>query len=204
MLNTTDAKEGIKIELNTGGPCPVGENSTYLTTFILKCNPDMKRGQFELVKSDFGKDRCENRFEFKTSESCPKVNFYVIWNFVKQFSIIFGAVLILIGIFETFYGSKVMIVTIFLATCMSTITVVFILLFQFIIPSGGNPSIVWVVLGISTIIGILLGYLVSKYNKVVIGMILGGYMGYIVGIILYDSIFVHIHGSPSVKLIFKF
>jgi hypothetical protein len=188
--------------LNSGDACPTGFGQRYKTTFILKCNADMKKGHIELKNVNFNKDQCNNTFEFMTKESCPKINFYVIWEFVNRFSFIFGALLIIIGIFEAFYGAKVVIVTVFLVTSMATITVVFIFLFQFIIPSGGNPNIVWVVLGISSILGIFLGYIVSKYNKIVIGLILGGYMGYIVGIILYDSILMKIHASPGVKFIF--
>lgn len=200
-MNPEDAAKGLKIQLNNGDPCPSGSDLSYQTTFSLICKSDMKNGEIELISANFDKDRCENSFVFNTKEACPKVNFYVVWEFINKFSIIFGAVLILIGIFETFYGAKVMIVTIFLATCMATVTFVFIFLFQFIIPSGGNPNIVWVVLVISIIVGIIIGYIVSKNNKIVIGMILGGYMGYIIGVILYDSMFIHIHASPKVKFI---
>jgi len=158
----------------------------------------MKRGEKKLISSDFSINKCTNTFVFESAESCPKINFYVIWNFISKFSIIFGAVLILVGIFENFYGNKLLIVTVFLATYAATVTFVFVFLFQFIIPSGGHPAIVWVVLAISTVAGLILGYLVSKYKKIVIGMILGGYMGYITGVILYDSIFVKIESSPTV------
>jgi hypothetical protein len=161
----------------------------------------MKSREFNLISANFEINQCLNTFEFQSAEACPKLNFYVIWQFISKFSVIFGAVLILVGLFETFYGAKIMIVTIFLATCMATVTVVFIFLFQFIIPSGGSPAIVWVVLGISILIGIVLGYIVSRYNKAVIGMILGGYMGYILGLILYNSVFVKIESNPTVNLI---
>jgi len=160
----------------------------------------MASGQYNLISTNFKVNQCLNTFEFQTAEACPKINFYLIWQFVEKFSFIFGALLIVIGLFETFYGAKVLIVTIFLATCMATITIVFIFLFQFIIPTGGNPAIVWVVLGISTVVGLLLGYLVSKYNKALIGMILGGYMGYILGLVLYDSFLVKIQSNPTVYI----
>ncbi len=38
-----------------------------------------------------------------------------------------------------------------------------------------------VVLGISLVIGIVLGYLVNKYKQTVLGFTLGGYMGYLLG-----------------------
>jgi hypothetical protein len=65
-----------------------------------------------------------------------------------------------------------------------------------------HPAIVWVALTISTVSGILLGYYVSKYNKIVIGMILGGYMGYITGVILFNSVSVKIESSPTVNILY--
>ena len=201
LINSTDPNEGVSISLNSGSVCSSVPNTTYQTTFLLRCNEKMATGQYDIISKSFKVNQCVNTFEFQTAEACPKINFYLLWQFVSKFSFIFGAVLIVIGLFETFYGAKVMIITIFLATCMATITIVFIFLFQFIIPSGGSPAIVWVVLGISTVVGLVLGYIVSKYNKALIGMILGGYMGYILGLVLYDSFLIKIQSNPTVKIL---
>jgi hypothetical protein len=59
--------------------------------------------------------------------------------------------------------------------------------------------VIWVVLTIAVICGLVLGYLISKYNKFLIGMILGGYMGYILGLVLYNVALNHIKANPVVK-----
>ena len=125
-----------------------------------------------------------------------------MWNFFQSYKIFFGVILIVIGLFEVLLGAKIMIVTIFIVTSLVTITVVFIFLFQFIIPSGGHPGIVWAALGISTVVGFILSYVVAKYREFFIGTILGVYMGYFVGIFLYRVINAFVKGGGAVIFLF--
>jgi hypothetical protein len=162
----------------------------------------MTKGLLNLTaesQNNFDKNKCENILEFESKEACPKADFYGVWNFLQKYKVFFGLFLIVLGLFEVFLGAKLMIVTIFIVSCTLTVTVVFIFLFQFVIPSGAHPAIVWVVLGISSICGLALGYLITKYNKLVIGVILGGYMGYFLGIMLYNLALNKINGSPAVS-----
>jgi hypothetical protein len=163
----------------------------------------MKQGEVNLTQvsiENFDKNKCQNQLEFISLEACPKMNFYAVWNFLQTYKIFFGAILIGVGIFYTFLGAKLVTVTIFLTTCATSVTVVFIFLFEFINLKGANPSVIWVVLTIAVICGLVLGYFVSKYNKFLIGMILGGYMGYILGLVAYNFALNHIKANPVVRI----
>jgi hypothetical protein len=135
---------------------------------------------------------------FESPEACPKANFYNIVLTIKQNIWIFGISTILLGIFLAFFGSKFLIVTIFIFACATTILFFFLLMFQFILPAGSKPEIVWVVLGISIIIGIAAGYYIAKYKDILLAIIFGSFTGFILGNILYNLAFKYINFSPSV------
>lgn len=101
-----------------------------------------------------------------------------------------------------FLGAKITIATLFILVTVMVVTVVSILMFQFL-PQVQNPYMVWVVLGISTVLGIVAAYFVSVYNKAILGLLIGGYMGYLLGTISFTAISVHITASPNVRFLNK-
>ncbi len=71
-------------------------------------------------------------------------------------------------------------------------------MFQFILPTGAKPNIVWVVLGISIILGGIFGYFVVKYRNWLLSIIFGTYTGYIFGNLLYNVGLKYIKANPDV------
>lgn len=135
---------------------------------------------------------------FESPEACPKANFYEVVKIIKENVWIFGIATIILGLFLAFLGSKFVTITIFIFTCATTILFFFLLMFQFILPAGSKPEIVWVVLGISIIIGIIAGYYVAKYKDILLSIVFGGFTGFILGNILYNLAFKYINFSPLV------
>jgi hypothetical protein len=163
---------------------------------------DRKADKRQIIPTDphlFNPNSCHNNLTFVTKEACPLVNMFTVTNFIKNNKIAFGIALLLLGLFLTFLGAKFTIVTIFIIITMATTTLCFVFMFGFILPNSTAKALPWVVLGISGIVGLVLGYFVAKYNKSVIGMILGGYMGYLLGLICYTSMTVNISGNQTVK-----
>ena len=78
--------------------------------------------------------------------------------------------MIFFGLIELFFGKKLIVFTTFLISSVFVISVVFVFFFEFIIPKGSNPNIVWVILGISGILGLVLGYYLSKGYKIFVGL----------------------------------
>jgi hypothetical protein len=182
--------------LNKGDACG---DKNYAVKLDMICNKDAKEPKI-LGTEKFNADSCANSLIIESKHNCPDANVYAVLKFVNQYSIFVGGVLILIGIFLVFLGNKLMIITVFLITMIITVTLVFLLMFGFILPGGANPAIVWVVLGIAVIVGIVLGFLVAKYKKTLIGFALGGYLGYLLGILLYNALLNRIEASPTVSV----
>lgn len=200
LVNSTDPYGGFYINMPNGAQCK-GTNKNYTTQYKMLCNPNMTNSTepYKILNSkDFDTNKCENELIIESKEACPKANFFGIWKFLNDYSYLFGAILIAAGLFGMFFGAKLIVVTIFLITTATTITAVFLFMFYFALPNGGHPAIIWVVLGISIVCGLVLGYFITRYNKIILGIILGCYMGYILGILLFDIALVHIQADPNV------
>ncbi len=201
LLNSTNATQGFKIELNSGEKCKTNPEINYQTSYIMKCNKDMKSNIANLTNAGtFSINTCTQSLEFESKDACPIIDFYLLWNFFNDNYVIFGIAMIVIGLFELLLGAKMITITIFLVTTLASIAVIFIFLFQFIIPSGGSSAMVWVVLGISTVVGLILSYLIAKNNKEVIGIILGCLMGYTFGMMLYSIVIRYVKANPTVSI----
>ena len=139
---------------------------------------------------------------FESKEACPKANFYEVWKLLNDNFWIFGVTMIVIGLFLNFLGSKFINVTIFIFTCILTILFFFILMFQFILPSGAKPEIVWVVLFIAIVLGAILGFFVTRYKNWLLAIIIGTYTGFIFGNLLFNICLKYIEANPDVLLLF--
>lgn len=191
LLNSSDSYGGFEITLNSGQSCISDSSQNYSTSFIMKCSQFMKPGEFNLTQdsiNSFLRTKCKNKLEFYSLEACPKLNFYAFWNFLQEYKIFFGAILIGIGILYTFFGAKLIYVTIYITTCTLSFTIVFIFLFEFVNLNEAKTSIIWVLLTLAIIFGLILGYFVSKYNEFFIGIIFGSLICYIIGLLVFNFV----------------
>ena len=177
--------------MSTGDTCKEGKN--YSITFNMRC--DANETSYKVDGTSFDINKCEHTFDVYSQYNCPKLNFYSVYKVIKERPYIFGSALILLGLFELFLGQKMLEVTIFIITCACVIILVFILFFQFIIPSGVSETIVWFVLAIAIILGLVLGFLITKYKEKIFGIVLGIVLGYIIGQILVNLFLIRIPTS---------
>ena len=156
------------------------------------------------ISTSVGEDKNPNSIVFESKVACPKANFYEVWKLLNDNFWIFGVIMIVFGLFLNFLGSKFVNVTVYIFTCLLTIIAVFILVFQFILKDGSSQTTVWVVLGISVVIGAIFGYIVVKYRNWLLAIIIGGYTGFIFGNLLYNIGLKYIEANPQVIIILMF
>ena len=96
--------------------------------------------------------------------------------------------MIVLGIVVMILGLKIIPVTIFIITCASVITIMFIFIYQYIIPSGTVDSVIYVVLAVSIIGGLFASYVVLQYKEAAFGVILGIAVAIVVGQVLYNLV----------------
>jgi len=97
---------------------------------------------------------------------------------------------VLLGLFFMFFGLRLFNYTIFLITAVCGTLVSGILFFEFV-KFGSAAWILWVIFGACVIVGCVLGYLAVAYEK--LGFFgLGCALGVVGGLLLYNSILVHV------------
>lgn len=165
----------------------------------MKCN---SKAPFRNIKplniDEFDVDACLNIINFEIRESCPLNNLYNNTRFLRKYAIFLGTLLILVGFFECFLGSKYIEVTTFILVTLSTITGTAFIFYQFFEPGNLDDFIIWLVSMLSLVLGGLFSYLVIRNKRVVLGFLLGLTMGVLAGIIFYTGVTVNLHSNPRV------
>ena len=77
-------------------------------------------------------------------------------------SLIFCSVFIVIGLFMTFYGKKFITYTLFLAGFLIVFGVIMAVAFAFFVKRDTTDTIKWVIVGLASVLGLLLGFAVSR------------------------------------------
>ncbi len=191
---------GIKIRLTPSKalPCKKKENEViqnYTVTYHLSCDENLDHDKHILEKVEVH-DTCKYDLYFRTYGGCPTFNLYAVWNFLLKFKVIFGTILIVQGLFFFTLGAKLVIVTLFTVCVLLVVGGMFFIFFV-VLFTEASPVFVWVILVLSLILGVGLGYFVAKYKKGAFGLLLGGYMGFILGVLLYNLLFVKITWAPT-------
>ena len=184
--NTSDNSTFLQIELNSD------ESKNHKIFYILKCNKDQKELKYYPDRSYYKRKTTEDNktfdktvLYFETKEACEKYNFYVIWQFVNDYSFIFASIIIAFGLFNCIAGNYLAKYTTFLLILFGVVVLTFIL-FQFILPSGCAQWIIWVILVIGIIVGCAIGVLVFKHYKKFISFLVGGLAGFLLGEFLFN------------------
>lgn len=102
---------------------------------------------------------------------------------MDQNKIFVGIILIITGLFLLIYGAKLLNSTVYIIGTLATVTlglVVFVYFFN-----AENESTIWIVIGVNTLIGIYLSWLLVKSISIFV-MVLGGDMGYTLGLFVYQ------------------
>lgn len=92
-------------------------------------------------------------------------------------------------------GANMLWLTIFLAAIIACTTVLFILVFFFV--KQGSNTLVWILLVVGLLLGLFVGFFIMKITRAIF-MIIGGYLGYLVAIFLYNLFLNRINVDPKV------
>lgn len=182
----------LHIELNNGNP-----NHTML--YELKCNSTVNK-LFDESKSYHMQKMSDGKYQtvlyFESKHACPKYNFYVIWKFVNDYVGFFALALIAFGAFNCLLGHKLAKFTAFLLALFGVVVVV-LFFSQYILPSGCDEWVIWVILIIGIILGCTAGYFVFKYHEKILTFLVGGLGGFLLGEFLFNLFGNAINGNGT-------
>ena len=117
---------------------------------------------------------------------CIDKSFNKVWEFFEDLTEEFGAILIILGVFLTFFGSKYQSGTLFIAGMLAATIISLVALYGLFIPTYTPDWGHMVSFFVAILIGMVVGLIASMWVK--FGMfVLGGWVGGSVGMMLYES-----------------
>ena len=180
---TTGEVEYIEIEVNR-------YDDAHSLKYRLICNKDMDKKEFNVVEGTSITKNDDGGFDIilviESKEACVKADFYFIFKFIQDYKVLFVILLMAFGLFNCILGKKCAKYTAFLI-CVFIITILVLVFSQYVLPSGCNEWIIWVMFAVGIILGCVAGYFIFiKYEEKIFDFLLGGVSGFFVGQFLYN------------------
>jgi len=182
------------LALSTGESCKNNPSKNYETIYQVVCDQNATSPIFD-PKYTFSSDLCTNKIKVFSQAGCPRMNFYSIFRSLINNKFIFGPVLIALGIFLCFFGNYFFFV---LCILIGVLSVTFFVLFVIFsnISVVFSTGVFWAIIGITVVIGIIVGFLLSK-NEWIVDFVIGGISGFFLGLFLYNFAFNRINSNPK-------
>jgi len=118
-----------------------------------------------------------------------------LWTFLEQYSFVFGAFFIFIGLFLNFLGNKLIKPTIFIIGLGATVVGVLFIFYALFLYNTTATWVGWVVLACSILLGILVGWLLTKVVRVGVAL-LAGWGGVVLALVIYNAFLYKANSTP--------
>lgn len=126
---------------------------------------DQDWGIYSFVYTGGNDATCHIKSEFQSKIGCAIVSFNAIWEFFAENKVIFGIVLIGVGLFLNIAGYRIFIVTLFLTGVIVTVSGIMILSYLAFVKEDAKAFVGWILLACSVILGIFVGWVLAKYRR---------------------------------------
>ena len=170
----------LKIQFEEGDQFENGEK--YKTTLHLECN---KKVNLDLNFTSFDINKRVNEIYGKSKYACPINHYYILEFLMNQSPIVTCIAACVFGVFLLFLGAKAVKITVVIVTTLAVVIVGSMFIFQ--IFTIETETSVFIILGILTLAGIIVGCILIKAVKIFI-IILGVSLGFTVSTFVYDAI----------------
>lgn len=185
----------LTIVLNNGEKCVVNPQEQYLATLHIECDESLENGKLVLINSKT--DNCKMDIFVKSKQGCNLTDYYAIEALLKNNNVIVGIIIVVVGIFFCFLGSKVVIITLVIIAFLAVCILVFIFVVAMVGQGKLTQTVFWILFSLAFVLGCLCSYLFYKFIKVFYA-VLGGLTGYIVAASTYTYFLRYIEANPTV------
>ena len=109
-----------------------------------------------------------------------------IWSFLDQYTGLWGIMFIIIGLGLNFLGKKLFKPTICLVGAAAFVAISLLFFYSVVLNTNTKTWVGWVVLGLSVVVGTVVGVFLAKVVKAGVA-VLAGWGGVVIGLILYSA-----------------
>lgn len=155
---------------------------------ILDCQEDVTTPVISKpYKVDSAMNSCNLMVTFSSKDVCPSFTTNALWDFMQQYSYLWGAVFIVMGLFLCIFGLKLFEIAIFIITAFATTFILLLGFYSIFLTDDTQDWVGWTVLVCSTIIGLIVGFIMYRMKKLG-AAILAGWGGFMLGLLLNETI----------------
>lgn len=203
ILDDTDLNQSsLNLILPPGDVCKSDPTKNYTITQVITCDPTVNGLVIDLPVT-FSILSCSNTIRTRSKQgiilssflACPDFSVYSFWTVLFANRYILGAILLGIGGFFCFLGNKFIKIVEFFTGVLVVSFVVVYLLFSYLKVQYTSLEF-WLILGIAVLLGIIVGYFIAKLEWLA-PVILAAFLGYIVGVFLYNIALKYIKSNPT-------
>lgn len=165
------------VSLTFQGSDDACEGGKYGLKLFLYCDQTIDSGNvkdLKFLRNTPGS--CVQELTLKAKDACPALDINELFQFLDQYRFLWGAGMILIGLFINFVGRKSIKPTVFLITFIASTFVLLLLLYSMFMQHERKEWVNWLVLGLCTLAGLALGVFFAYSLKYGIAL-LGGTAG---------------------------
>lgn len=191
LVETDNEKdEHLILAYSNGTECPLEDEASYGITFEVFCD-----NEAEDVKYSLNTERtnaCRKFVDVHHKSGCKKGDLNGLWRFVESNAWIFAIVFMVVGAFSLVLGLKLIRPTLFIFGTFSTVALILFLFYVLILPNNVKEWVGWVILSVSVLLGLIVGFFASKLIRVGV-FVLGVWGGIGIALILNNTVFYKIN-----------
>jgi hypothetical protein len=129
--------------------------------------------------------------------ACPKFSAQLLWQFMEKYKALFVPIFIIIGLFECFFGLKMLKPTLFMVGALASFFLIMIFFFTIFVHADTTTKTEMILFGVALLPALAIGYVCVQFEKVgIFG--LGAWLGVFLGLILYEAVIAHFNPASYV------
>lgn len=132
-----------------------------------------------------GDGACNYETTLTSKQVCATFDMNALWEFMEKYDYLWGALLIVGGIFLAFFGKKLFLYAIFMVTAIFVVFAILLLFYTTFLEDTTEVWVGWVVLVCSILIGLVAGYFMMKLERVGVALV-GGWGGFLLGVMINE------------------
>ena len=121
-----------------------------------------------------------------STSGCSVASINAIWSFLNKYIGLWGVIFIALGIVLNFFGRKLFKPTICIVGTAAFVFMSLLFFYSVFFNTNTKAYVGWVVLGISVVVGTIVGIFLAKVSKAGVA-VLAGWGGLCLGLILYSA-----------------
>ena len=195
LKDETNNTIGLKMSLAKGELCPWKEGKYFQITYEIKCNAS--ENQMVLKFEDIEIEQCSYIIQGESAYACPVNDYYRLQQFFESNKYTISFVIIIVGILIALFGKKLFKLIAVLLVAIIIVAVVGIFVVDLIKGWFKEESSIWITLGITFIVGLIIGITLLKCIDATFFLVGAGF-GYIIGSVIYEVIMLYVKWDAKI------